>query len=679
MNKQRIKLPAILAAVLALLWLGAELLIFHRAAPAAPVTDGNSFCTSHRGENGYNVDGDTVISFGPGCGAVEAISFTATGQTGEELTVTVTDAADPNRVYREEFFGVGNQSPVSNRIRVEIDPSAQGFCLSFQGAQEPYQVDGFVLNQPIPFNFLRLGLVWLVLATLIPVWYFLPVAFDPSRRSHGFSALALCLVCLLIAGILCAALCPNIRQTTQYPFQNPVNYYQPYLQQFDAMMKGQLHLDYPPSAELLALDNPYDYSARQGIYFLRDRALYGGQYYSYFGIGPILAVYAPYYFLTGSLPAYDTVSIIFSVLTALFMSMAIIKFAAMYTKKLPLPILWITTLCAVFASQIFLIMRGNVRFYYIASMSGMAFLAAFLWLFLCGISGSMRIAPGSQRQWKKSVFYLLAGICYGLCFLSRYNMALVAAFFILPALWFTILTERKNGKSRLRRFKSILPELICLGLPVILAVGGQLILNYLRFDSLFEFGTTYQLTVSDISQNRLRLGDLPHAIYHYFRQPLKKTAAFPFVTLGYQPLDSYGHFVYSDTNMGLLVIPMLWVLFATPVIWLKKQPGWGGKLTLSAALVGMAAVAFFNFCLGGVVFRYVCDLTLTGSFASAAVILTLCDRNKNSRLRFLGDWAVIGLMLFSILICLLLCFTVSPNLSPYCPQLFITLKQLFTW
>ena len=49
--------------------------------------------------------------------------------------------------------------------------------------------------------------------------------------------------------------------------------YNPYVQQFDAFQKGQLHIDVEPEQELLELANPYDPAQRQGIYYLWDRAL----------------------------------------------------------------------------------------------------------------------------------------------------------------------------------------------------------------------------------------------------------------------------------------------------------------------------------------------------------------------------------------------------------------------
>ena len=88
-----------------------------------------------------------------------------------------------------------------------------------------------------------------------------------------------------------------------YPMLNKVSDYDPYIQQFDAFKKGQLHLDWQVDEKLMALENPYDPEQRKGVDFLWDRAYYDGKYYSYFGITPIVTVMYPFYLLSGILPA----------------------------------------------------------------------------------------------------------------------------------------------------------------------------------------------------------------------------------------------------------------------------------------------------------------------------------------------------------------------------------------
>lgn len=498
-------------------------------------------------------------------------------------------------------------------------------------------------------------------------------------KKQALSAVLLCLACVMLAVILSSLLCQE-REAIKYPFDKHLGAYNPYEQQFDAFMKGQLHIDLAPDKALSELENPYDPYQRDGIYYLWDRAYYDGKYFSYFGIGPIITVYYPYYFLTGTLPADDTVSAIFTIMTALFFSMAVIKLWSMLGRKTPMWLLWMLTLGALTSTQIFLVMRGATRFYYIATVSGMAFLSAFAWLFLCGISGTAGLnkrEKSVEGPWVRPIIFAFAGISYGLCFLSRFNMALLAAFLIVPMLWFFIV--RENGKFR--DTKKIIFELSALALPVIVAIAAQLIMNYARFDSLFEFGTTYQLTVSDVSKNRLRLGDLGYAVYHYFLQPLSFVEDFPLASLFYTRLEDYGHFVYVDTGMGLFAIPFMWLLFGSIFVLIDKKQSRGRKATLVAAIFGMIFVAWLDFCLGGVIYRYTCDLTVIGSLVSAAVAFMLVDATSDGA----GDVTVkrgvsvaaVLLVIVTLFVSITLAFSKNVNLTDYPEAVYNAFRALF--
>jgi hypothetical protein len=506
---------------------------------------------------------------------------------------------------------------------------------------------------------------------------------EKEMKKRSISAALLCLTCVLIAVFLSGLLCPD-RAEIEYPFKKHIGAYNPYEQQFDAFMKGQLHIDLEPERALAELENPYDPYQREGIYYLWDRAYYDGKYFSYFGIAPIITVYYPYYLINNALPADDVVSTAFTVMTALFFAMAAVKLWVMLGKKTPAWLVWILTIGALASTQIFLVMRGATRFYYIATVAGIAFLSAFAWLFLCGISGTFCLEKKDgegEKPWMRPLIYSLAGLAYGLCFLSRFNMALVAAFVILPMLWFFILKENRNGKYEWRSIKKVSAELIFLALPVALAIIVQLYMNYARFDSVFEFGTTYQLTVSDVSKNKLRLRDLGYAIYHYFLQPLSFTKDFPLASLFYSALDDYGHFVYVDTGMGLLAIPFMWMLAASIFIFADKKKSLGLKAALGSALFGLVFVAWLDFCLGGVIFRYTCDLTVVGALTSLAVAFALAgDEQSNGDTLALAKGMKVILVfvaLMSVYVSITLAFSGNVNLTPYSDEVRRVFRALF--
>ena len=689
-NQTKRRGAAIIAASLAALWLIIEVILFVLSIPGAEQTDFYKVCTGIEANEKITVTSSKTFKLSDDCGAIETLSFDAVviGDRGAYETVSVTvsgyDPAVSRRItYKVQKFCVGNGKSERTVVRVDIPKNAAGLSVVFSHDGFDYELSNFKINSPddASFNWGRSVIVFVIIALC---W--MSVRLDMWKtlwdcKKHGYLALVICLVCVMIATMATVALNPN-REKTEYPLKGSVASYNQYIQQFDALQKGQLHIDFAPSKELLELENPYDYGSRDGVYYLWDRAFYDGKYYSYFGMAPILTVYYPYHALTGHLPSDDTVTAIFTVMTALFFSMAAVKWASMTSKKLPVAFVFIGTVCALASSQVFLIMRGYGKVYYIATIAGMAFLSMFIWLFLCGISGGVKLdtRKGKSPAWVRLVLLFLAGIAFGLCFLSRFNIALLAAFAIVPMLWFCMIRPYgEDGKGKFKRLGEIIPQLVCLAIPVAAALGYQLWLNAARFDSIFEFGTTYQLTVSDVSLNKLRLSDLPATIFHYFIHPISLMSDAPMVSLFYTSLSNYGHYVYVDTGMGLLSIPLMWGLFGSVGIFISKKYKLGSKLTLASVLLGLVAVAWFDFCLGGVIFRYTCDLTLLASFTSMAVVWAVYEdiTDQSSVSVRTVNIAVTALFVLSAMISVSLALSINGNLTTYSPRLYVWFRSLF--
>lgn len=691
-KKRKISAAAVAAAAFAIVWILLEVALFVSAIPSGEEIRGVDYSV-HETESGvYTIKAAGSVRYSADMGRIENLSFVAQAVSPEEYTSDVLTvkvrAYDPSNsesllTYKTQKFAIGRDSAERTVVKLDIPEEAGDVILEFSYKSCDYRVGEITFNyrDGASFNFLRTAIVLAVIAIIYLCHHFKlwQVHFDPKK--HSTAAIALCVLCVIIA-VLLSSLFGSEKMTEEYPLKWDPRYFDPYEQQFDALMKGQLHIDVEPSEGLLALENPYDYASRDGVDYLWDRAFYEGKYYSYFGMAPLFTVYFPFYFVTGSLPEDSTVTGIFAIMTALFFSLAAVKWASMYTKKLPLPLLVIGTVSALFSSQVFLIMRGRSKFYYIATIAGMAFLSLFLWLLLCGISGTLRFAPKdgkASRRWPRLVLYVLAGVAYGLLFMSRVNMALLAAFAVLPMLWFRVLTDG-SGKLRFRPFVHIVSELFALGVPVVCFVAVQLYLNNARFGSIFEFGTTYQLTVSDVSLNKLRISDLPAAVFHYFLQPLSLNTDYPFASLFYTKLESYGHYVYVDTGMGLLSIPLMWMLFGGALVFANKNQPLAHKVTLGSVLLGTVAVALFDFCLGGVIFRYTCDLTLMGAFAAMAVAFALSedvDGRGDELICRRSGYVSAAVFALSLLISLSLAMSLNTNLTAYDPSAYVTFRDLF--
>lgn len=250
---------------------------------------------------------------------------------------------------------------------------------------------------------------------------FFGAPYDPRRLSHKFAALVSVLLCLAAVPVFfnCFA---DAKDPIAYPLEDGVNSYNPYVQQFDAFEKGQLEIDFPVSPRLTALESPYDYTARHnsGAYFLWDRAMYGGKYYSYFGIAPVIAVYYPYYLATGALPGDSFTLGVFLFITALFLPLALFGWAEAFGQRTPLILLMFAVPSLFAGSGILLTLRGLRHFYFFSVAAGTAFLSAFLFFAFA--------AYNARAGWRRCLLLIAAGISYSLVFLSRPNIALLAAF-----------------------------------------------------------------------------------------------------------------------------------------------------------------------------------------------------------------------------------------------------------
>ena len=219
-------------------------------------------------------------------------------------------------------------------------------------------------------------------------------------------------------------------------------------------------------------------------------------------------------------------------------------------------------------------------------------------------------------------------------------------------------------------------------------------MNLLRFDSLFEFGTSYQLTVSDIRYNTLSLINLFPALWHYFFFPLQDSTQFPFIALQRLSMNDYGHFVYIDAGLGLFSLPIFCALLLAPVARFMKKRTAYEKALLVSLLIGLVVLALLNFSLGGAIFRYTADLTVLGAIGAVAFLFaiytTVAGTDKRSESHRhetvapvprerLAYSAIVIFLLISIAVALLLSISYNANLTKYSANLFTSILRFFTF
>lgn len=571
---------------------------------------------------------------------------------------------------RREKIAVGPQER-SVTVYVSSYGSASYLDVSFEDFKSELIISDLKINPTYEFSFdlLRFAVIF---AVLIFAYVMKRNGFGSNLLSEiNFGSVAtVCVTVCLAASLLMTYLCISGGDGiyTAYPLEYGAENYQPYIQQFDAFMKGLLHIDVTPSSELLALENPYNPSERDGVSFLFDRAFYEGKYYSYFGIAPIIAVYMPFYLISGFIPGDGIVTGIFSLITAVFLPLAVMEWSKLRGKNPP----WLAAVCGIgayFASTVLLVQRGRAAFYYIASVAGMAFLSAFLFFILKAIQ--------SKKQFAKIIYMALAGIGFALAFLSRINSVLPVSFAIAA---FVIIYGVKCFKSQ--KISPFIGEMTALALPVAAAIAFSLWYNNARFGSPLQFGTDYQLTVADASQYELFSGGIAAALYHYFIQPFITGDFFPYIQIDFMRFAGYGRSMYIDSSFGVFAVPFMLSLLLSPVLFKSEKISKNDKILLAVSLAALPITAFADFCLGGVIFRYTTDIMLFAAFLSAVILLEFCTlmREKyGSGFAHTAMKCITALTAVTVIITSAVSVSLNGNLTAYDPDIYIAMKDFFVF
>lgn len=248
----------------------------------------------------------------------------------------------------------------------------------------------------------------------------------------------------------------------------------------DSILQGRLYLDLPVDPQLLTMDNPYDRQARDalGVTYYWDHAFYGGKYYMYFGVVPSLLVFAPFKLLTGAtLTTYHA--------TQLFCGLFIVGLFVLFNMMRKrwfegMPEGMFLALC---------VAASAVSTWYLAMAPALyctAIAAAIcfgVWCLVC-VLAALTAEEGRHR-----IVLLFAGaLCGALTFGCRPPVGLMCGVF-LPTLFF--LFKHCSSKKEFAKF------FFAIAIPFLLVACALMAYNYLRFDSPFEFGQSYQLTVAD--------------------------------------------------------------------------------------------------------------------------------------------------------------------------------------
>ena len=317
----------------------------------------------------------------------------------------------------------------------------------------------------------------------------------------------------------------------------------------DALLQGHLYIDNGDiDPALQTMKNPYDKAEREklGVKYNWDEAYYNHHYYMYFGVVPTIILFIPFKLVTGiALLSYQATQV-FATLTIIGLFYLFYLLCSFYFTSFPF------SLYLLLSSSFSIISIGYSiaapALYCTAIVSGICLM---VWSFVCFLKFKL-----SQESNNSGNIYLFLGALLGaFAFGCRPPVALANAI-VLPVICAIFQYDYHNRSEKIKKMLLVLFPYVIVGLILMLY-------NYARFDNIFEFGQSYQLTLAD--QHNYR-----SVLEHFdFRQVLTGFWLNLYAPCGLS--DSFPYLRFNGFFINYPILLLVCKVFAKPVASLLKK------------------------------------------------------------------------------------------------------------
>lgn len=477
------------------------------------------------------------------------------------------------------------------------------------------------LNETVPFDIsaIRFGFLTFLVTFCygIVVSGFLRKPYRQTRKFTVGSILALTAAAVVMGTAFIMIKLPNEGDFTS---RWKLEYGDQITQEIvDAFENKQVNLLKEPTEELLALENPYDWSARNlaSAGYEWDHVYYDGEYYSYYGIAPVLTVFLPYHKLTGHYFANDMAVWIFSCIGLIFLGLTYLAITKRWFKSLPSGCIIAGYIVLLSACGIWFSL-GRPSFYEIAVSSGFMYLT---------MGAYFLISANILSKGKISLIRtILCSLFLGLAVLSRPTLAVYA----ICAAVFLVMSFKKSSEKIGGRIAFLLSAAV----PICALGAFQMWYNYARFDSPFDFGIKYSLTINDFVHCQFHLIFMLVVIYNFIFAAPGFTSDYPFVKTQFSRMGANGYlFADAGNTSGILylALPVFGYLLSGNA--LRRLPDRRTKLRY-AAMIGLPCVVmpFVIICSvwqSGYAVRYLADFSWEIVIGALLVLFWLYRKSRN--------------------------------------------------
>lgn len=531
--------------------------------------------------------------------------------------------------------------------------------LRFEISLDDYQsatLKGITLNQSIsPMHIAEIVGLWFLVALGLTILIYMIANPVGARKKFSENRVG----CARVAAfITAAAMVFTVCLTVTNVMKGWSNTYYSFTSQegnqiskelVDAFEHHQVNLLEEPSEDLLKLDDPYEYVKRDAEVgsgnFLWDHCFYNGKYYSYYGIGPVLALFLPYHLITGYYFPSGWATLMFSLIGILFLTK--IYLAVIEKKFRDLPTNTVTAgLITLQLSSGIMFSAARPLFYELAIASG----------FMCVAIGAYLLMT-SNILWDGKISYVRLGFAsffLGYAVLCRPTLAvycIAALFFFAGGLKKALDGLEKRQKTR-TFFKYAAVALVPLGIIAL----GQMTYNYLRFDNPLDFGIQYSLTINDFTHAEFHWKYVLINMYAYlFNMPHFTPRKFTYLASSAERFGINGYTFFDDAGKNLVsvgiiyrALPMFAYLFSGKALQRVEKK----KRILPALLIGVTCILMplaiiFSSWESGYAVRYNADFSWQMVIGALVVAFTLYKSIKSESTKKLVDL----IFTFSTVVC----------------------------
>ena len=565
--------------------------------------------------------------------------------------------------------------PRSLYVKAEAGRTVRVQILEPKGSRIPIQAVRANVRVPFEISPLRIGLMVIVFALLL-LWrpnsrlWKVPLDTSAVRQRTAFALLMAIPAIITIWNVVW-----QIRSAVPLQFHADGMYtydFDQYDHMAQALRNGHTWLDLEVPDELRDADNPYSAETRQRllddgvspIYW--DYAYYQGHWYSYFGVLPAIMLFLPFRAITslwveGGLMLPSSAAV-------LLLMFGFLVFACLLTVRLIERIRPGSSLAAASLLCVFMLLASNSVYLWYRTNFYSVPIAASLFLSTLGLwlwpSASHDDMPAVEDPPALSLPHLAAGsVCIAANLGCRPTFTVVAllAFAIFRPQIHAIIRQCKmrrdggsvsHGTGVLRLLRAPFAVLV----PALVVVVPLLAYNVARFGSVLDFGSSYQMTVTDMTNYHQPFANFLLTCGYYLFLPLRFTDQFPFLAVSPTPLPSWG---FTEAMPGGLftTVPLAIAALAQP--FLRRRMHRSGRANmwgmLTACLIlGLLTIALDS-RLGGLGWRYIADFGWLFALAALPAWLFALDCSR-PRLRWLMRAGVLALLMFSITITVLSLF-----------------------